>query len=151
MNKYIGTKIILAVSMMLLAAEETLGRVVGFTGERDSNNDAEGYLVEYEGGYRSWSPKAEFEAAYRQTNAMSFGLALEALKKGFKVARQGWNGKNMYLFLIMGGDANHPLVNNCESTEALPSVVMFTADKKLLLGWNASQTDMLADDWVIVE
>ena len=59
----------------------------------------EGYKVRYADGYESWSPKDVFEAAYRRTDGMNFGLAIEAAKMGKKIARAGWNGKNQYVEL----------------------------------------------------
>ena len=59
----------------------------------------DGYRVQYEDGYLSWSPKAVFEKAYRETAGLSFGLAIEAAKMGKKIARAGWNGKNQYVEL----------------------------------------------------
>jgi hypothetical protein len=94
---------------------------------------------------------------------MDFGDAIRALKEGKRVAREGWNGKGMWLSL--SGD---PLIstipadkfwskNNAEfaranggTAEVLPCITMKTADNKILMGWLASQTDMLATDWVAV-
>ncbi len=80
---------------------------------------------------------------------MNFGQAIEAMKQGKKVARIGWNGKGMYLYLADGellteaiGDGSFPFTD---------SIVMKTADDKYCIGWLASQTDMLAEDWMIVE
>lgn len=82
-------------------------------------------------------------------NRLTFGGALEALKAGKKVARTGWNGKGMYLYLADGklltqeiGDGSYPFTD---------SIVMKTADDRFCIGWLASQTDMLAEDWHIVE
>ena len=82
-------------------------------------------------------------------NSLTFGEALEAMKDGKKVARKGWNGKGMYLYLADGkllteeiGDGSYPFTD---------TVVMKTADNKYCIGWLASQTDMLAEDWHIVE
>jgi len=72
---------------------------------------------------------------------MNFGQAIQALKNGSKVSRNGWNGKNMWLALQVP-DAN--------SKMSLPYIYMFTADAKLV-PWLASQTDVLAEDWGIVE
>lgn len=72
---------------------------------------------------------------------MDFGQAIQALKSGKKVSRSGWNGKNMWLALQVP-DAN--------SKMSLPYIYMFTADAKLV-PWLASQTDVLAEDWGIVE
>ncbi len=92
---------------------------------------------------------------------MDFGDAIKALKSGEKVARQGWNGKGMWLILVSGT----PNVNCAEgsayykagflSGEILPHIDMYTTNssgrKAMLPGWLASQTDMLSEDWVIVE
>ena len=59
----------------------------------------EGYKVRYPDGYESFSPKAVFEAAYRPIDSMNFGLAIEAMKKGQKCRRAGWNGKNQHIEL----------------------------------------------------
>ncbi len=48
-------------------------------------------------GYISMSPKHVFDEAYKKTNGMTFGLAIEAMKKGHCVARKGWNGKGIYV------------------------------------------------------
>ena len=95
---------------------------------------------------------------------MNFGDAIAALKQGKKVSRMGWNGKGMYLFLIESyycyDQETVEKIGECafwddelkkDVVEILPSIAMRTADKKLLIGWLASQTDMLSEDWVIVE
>ena len=90
-----------------------------------------------------------------------FGEAIRALKAGKKVARQGWNGKGMYLWLLPAATVKaewckephlHGLAeSNGGEIECLGSIRMFTADRKVLTGWLASQSDMLSEDWVIVE
>lgn len=93
---------------------------------------------------------------------MDFGAAIQALKEGKKVAREGWNGKNMFLFLLPAGTIPKTAIhdpklrevlenNGKDHFEALGSIRMKTADDKILTGWLASQTDMLSEDWVIVE
>jgi hypothetical protein len=71
---------------------------------------------------------------------MKFGEALDLLEQGERVARQGWNGKGMWLKLQ---------VPDAHSKMTLPYVYMFTADKNQV-PWLCSQTDMLAKDWVHV-
>lgn len=98
------------------------------------------------------------------TTDLNFGEAIAALKAGFKVARKGWNGKNM--FLLMNGGysvlrenvrANNPIsekfleANGCDKLEILPHIDMWTAQKTLCVGWLASQTDMFAEDWIIIK
>ena len=68
---------------------------------------------------------------------MNFGQAIELLKQGKKVQRNGWNGKNMWLALQIPDE---------HSKMSLPYIYMFTADTKLV-PWLASQTDMLCEDW----
>lgn len=90
----------------------------------------------------------------------TFGEAVEALKQGKKVARKGWNGKGMYLWLkpaatIKAEWCKDPILKdiaeaNGGEVEALGTICMKTADGKILTGWLASQTDMLLEDWVIV-
>lgn len=92
-----------------------------------------------------------------------FGFALLMLKQGHRVARAGWNGKGMWLALSCDGTREVPAAAfwappNREYAEAnggkatvLPSITMKTATGEILMGWLASQTDMLAEDWTIVE
>lgn len=82
---------------------------------------------------------------------LGFGQALEMLKVGYKVARAGWNGKGMYLFLAKGTEIEFPKGDSHAEREVLPSIVMKTADDKLVVGWLASQTDMLAEDWMVLK
>lgn len=87
---------------------------------------------------------------------MNFGQALEVLKSGGRVRRAGWNGKGMFLFLVPGSvfKVNRaPLLGIYpEGTEITyrPHVDMRTADGSIV-PWVASQTDILDDDWEIVE
>lgn len=86
---------------------------------------------------------------------MDFGRALEELKAGKLVARRGWNGKNMFLFLVQGStfQVNRAPLNNIypEGTTVKyhAHIDMRTADGTIV-PWLASQTDVLAEDWVIV-
>lgn len=122
----------------------------------DPNLAGEGYAVKYEDGYISWSPRAVFEAAYQPITAMSFGHAIAALKAGEKVARAGWNGKGMFLFLVEGSkfQVNRPpllgIYPEGTTVRYHAHIDMKTA-QGYVVPWSASQPDMLADDWMIVE
>ena len=145
-KKYIGTKIITA-----WAAND--------------KNDRPGYGVLYEDGYQSWSPKETFDAAYRaiegDVQALTFGDAIHMLKMGEKVARAGWNGKGMWLALTLSihdiprDGTTMPvyrltLDDSGVGATALPWIGMKTSDNKFV-PWLASQTDMLAEDWIVVQ
>lgn len=75
--------------------------------------------------------------------AMNFGEAVEMLKAKKRVARSGWNGKGMYLGLCEGGGWR-------DGFRTADFIYMKTADDKIV-PWQASQTDVLAEDWGIVE
>ena len=97
--------------------------------------------------------KEEIQNKLIQKNNMNFGEALEAIKQGKLATRNGWNGKNMFIFLregrqITGVDPNTPMGGDFES---LPHICMKTVDNKCCVGWLASQIDMLAEDWEIIE
>lgn len=164
MNKsYIGTKVILAMAMTRLAYNQYRGWEL----PSDEDGADEGYLVEHTDGgkpnhkdhtgYISWSPKEQFDNAYRPTIGMTLGKAIEALKLGYRVARAGWNGKGMWLVLDPGsvvseareGSAYHK-AGVTGSFTINPHIDMKTATGEMQPGWLASQTDMLADDWQIV-
>lgn len=84
---------------------------------------------------------------------MNFGQTLEALKGGKKVARAGWNGKNQYIELasnISYMNASGRIVN-CEHDAIGNKAIAFVGTSGVQMGWLASQADMLAEDWVIVE
>jgi len=157
-QKFIGVKIIKAQIMGLLQAQQVLGRTVGYEGLTNEDGDCSGYLVEYKQrdnapAYRAWSPADVFQDAYRPIEQMTFGLAIEALKKGLMVSRTGWNGKGMWLFLMRGIDIQESMSSVYGDGEnGLPicdSICMKTADDKVVVGWLASQTDILAEDWQI--
>lgn len=141
MKRYIGTKIIQA---------EPQAKNYG----DPATHGQPGYKVVYPDGYTSWSPAAAFEEAYREASGLPFGLAVEALKKGGRVARAGWNGKGMWLALIpgdqwgIGGQAPYD-TPDAPHVQHAPFIGMKTADDKFV-PWLASQTDVLAEDWSIV-
>lgn len=143
MKRYVGTKFIEAKPMN----RGDYNKYRGWTIPADENPDAEGYLVRYPDGYESWSPRKQFEDAYKECTNMTFGIALELLKKGCKVAREGWNGKGMFLFLANGEDIQSSIGIEDKCVDV---ICMKTAQNTVVFGWLASQTDMLADDWVIV-
>lgn len=93
---------------------------------------------------------------------MDFGDAIRAMKAGKRVARAGWNGKGMWVALTPGSQfpadlakaghaarhrANEMTAGNGLLITLLPHIDMRAADGSMVIGWLASQTDMLADDW----
>lgn len=91
----------------------------------------------------------------------NFGQAIEEMKAGRSVWREGWNGKGMLLYINKGSqDADHPRGETIEGISSklfelgdagtvtrLPNINMRNAFGSTVTGWLASQTDMLAEDW----
>lgn len=146
MQQFYGTKNILAQPMTRIA----YNNLRGWELPADENGNDEGYLVEYldggdpnvEGyaGYVSWSPRKQFENAYQPVTAMSFGHAIEAMKRGSHVKRLGWNGKDQYIFIC------DPEVHSIVSVQ----FICIRTQSKQFGPWLASQCDMLAEDWQVV-
>jgi hypothetical protein len=94
---------------------------------------------------------------------LDFSDALEALKDGYKVAREGWNGKGMFIYLVKGQTVEPRELRN-EADEHVGSelphdteikinshIDMKAADGSIVVGWSPSQTDLLAEDWQLVD
>lgn len=160
MKKYIRCHLVEATPM----TRGAYNKKRGWTLPKDENPKDKGYLVKYPDGYVSWCPKAQFEAAGRPVDGMTFGMAIEAMKQGKKVARAGWNGKGMWLCVpLVEGPKEIPSTGiwgkpnadyaeqNGGTVKVMPYITMKAADGSIVMGWLASQTDMLADDWAIVD
>lgn len=88
-------------------------------------------------------------------DVVTFGKAVELLNQGNRVSRKGWNGKKMYLtyFSPVAHGMETLKVYDCEAgaeKPLLPFILMKTADD-MYVPWLASQSDVLADDWDIVD
>lgn len=174
--KFIRLNMVEAEPMKFGEFKEKFPKSGGANVERDANDD--GYVITYRKGkpneYVSWCPKAEFDLVSRPTDGLSFGLAIEAMKSGKKVARRGWNGKGMFLWLkpattIKAEWCKDEMLKGLVEANGgeilgLGTICMYTHDsserklysneppgrKAILTGWVPSQSDMLYDDWEIV-
>lgn len=153
MKTYLATQLVSAKPMT--RGEYNDHRMWECPADEDPNDP--GYLVESAGyksnhveheGYISWVPDEMFHAAFRPMPNMTFGMAIEALKSGQRVARKGWNGKEMWLCHVPQGLAAAVAFEHAV-LDALPWIAMKTADNHFV-PWLASQTDMLAEDWELV-
>lgn len=163
MQKFIGTKVILATPMN----RRDYNRYRGWELPTNENGDDEGFLVEYtdggkpnddrHDGYISWSPSEQFYSAYQLASKMNFGHAIEMLKRGEAVARAGWNGKGMFLYLVPAPEQGYPAQTGVAKAffgeGALVPYGAYIAMKTAtgeVVPWLASQTDVLAEDWCVV-
>lgn len=151
MEKFIGVKEIEAVRM-----------------NRQDYNDYRGWELPSDdgNGHIQWDPKEVFERDFQRTIGMTFGLAIEAAKKGYKIARSKWNGKNMFVvymeplqlppFNIQGtyrkvNDRTAKFIGEDKPLNCPPYFAMYNAQEEWIPGWLATQSDMLGKDWFIVE
>lgn len=94
---------------------------------------------------------------------MRFGEAIEKALEGKKIARHGWNGRGMYIYLTEGrGVPTDEWVARMPSQELTevekergnvfikPHLDMMNAQGERVIGWLASQADMMSDDWYVV-
>jgi len=81
---------------------------------------------------------------------LDFSEALGALKTGERITRPAWNGAGMYLFIVRTWEAESDFPAATDEGELAPFIAMKTADNKVV-PWLASQTDLLAEDWEIVD
>lgn len=151
METYIGTKMIKAKPM-------TRGHYNVFRSwdiPSNENPSDEGYLVEYEDNYISWSPKKTFESTYSTSGNFDFGSALQLLKLGYKVARKGWNGSDMFAYMVPANSypAQTGAIKSYFGDKLIPYRAYFalkTAQDDVAT-WVPSGSDILAEDWEIVE
>lgn len=87
---------------------------------------------------------------------MNFGEALNLLKQGYKLQRKGWNGKGMFIYYVPANKykvctkAAESIMDGGSMVEYAAYIAMYTADK-VVVPWLASQTDLLAEDWVAID
>ena len=106
---------------------------------------------------------------------MSFGKAIKALKEGKRVQRSGWNGKGLFVFMQVPADID---INIVPKMQSLPQSVKDEFVKRYenpenevpvfqsikyrnqlaivypdnsIYGWVASPSDILSEDWIILD
>lgn len=97
---------------------------------------------------------------------MDIGLAIKYARQGCKIAREGWNGKGMFIVLMPElylppyntanelrkvNDRTAKHIGNNTPLDSQPYFAMFTATQQWQPGWVCSQADLLADDWTVVD
>ena len=137
MKKFIGTKMVIATPMN----RQQYNDYRDWPLPNDEDGADDGYLVEYTDGgkpnhpnhtgYISWSPKEQFDAAYRPTDGLTFGLAIEALKLGKRVARSSWDS-NTWLILTSN------------------RIIKAFTDGSMSFNVQVSIDELFAEDWYIV-
>lgn len=123
--------------------------------EQEALAEAESRAVAYLQGAGIWNEEAK-------NNLVSFSTALEHLKAGKKVARQGWNGKDQWLSVSCPETRQVPAKgfwspHNAEYAESnggfaevAPCITLKNAQGQIVMGWIPSTGDLFAEDWVIL-
>lgn len=159
MKKYIGTKVIMAEPMTMKKAQKVLSRELNpaIYGE-------EGYLVEYEDGYKSWSPKSVFEGAYHEVGSVNFGGAITLLKAGLALRRKGWNGKGLFVVKQVPCHVTGDIIPNMQSLPIPAKNILMSRENphidytnQMLIinpngradSWVPSVSDVFAEDWEV--
>ena len=160
MKKYIGTKVIMAEPMTMTEAQKVLGREL-----TQSAIEENGYLVEYENGYKSWSPKSVFEKAYREVGSVNFGGAIDLLKAGLAGRRKGWNGKGLFIVKQVPSHITGDIIPKMQSLPQIAKDILMKRENpnidytnQMLIinpdgradSWLPTSSDVFADDWEVV-
>lgn len=160
MKKFIGTKVIMAEPMTMVEAQKVLGREI-----KPATDEEVGYLVEYEDGYKSWSPKSVFEKAYREVGSVNFGGAISLLKAGLAVRRKGWNGKGLFIVKQIPSHITGDIVSKMQSLPQSAKNILMSRENphidytnQMLIinpdgradSWVPSSSDVFAEDWEVV-
>jgi hypothetical protein len=102
---------------------------------------------------RLTNQKCECISEETEHKNFDFGIAIKLIKEGKRVQREGWNGKNQYIELATGISYrnNNDEIINAEHDAIGNKAIAFVGTSGVQIGWLASQADMLAEDWKIVE
>ena len=128
MEQYIGTKIV-----------EAEPEALRYKNEAGVEMCEEGYKVRYQDGYESWSPKGVFEEAYRKTDGMTFGLALEAMKKGKGARLPRWKPDVVIR-------AQYP-----DKNSKMTAPYLYAESRYGRVPWKETMIELFSDEWEIVD
>jgi threonine dehydrogenase-like Zn-dependent dehydrogenase len=115
----------------------------------------------YQKGQAAKTEALQAQTEDPKTSGLTFGEAIDVMKRGGRVARAGWNGKNQWVCLGQGHkeleaekfwNQNTRIFaeQNGGKAEVRPYMILKTADNAILMGWSPSQSDALAEDWTVV-
>lgn len=128
MKQYIGTKIV-----------EAEPQELRYRNEAGEDISEEGYKVRYQDGYESWSPKGVFEEAYRRTDGVTFGLALEAMKKGKGARLPQWKPDVVIR-------AQYP-----DRNSKMTAPYLYVESRYGRVPWKETMIELFSDEWEIVD
>lgn len=108
--------------------------------------------------------KERYEKLIGRSGGLTFSRALEAMRKGLKVCRKGWNSKDCWLSIplvdgpkvissrgIWGARNKDSLNENGQNATVMPYITRMDGKGRIVMGWIPTSIDMFSDDWIIVE
>lgn len=149
MKKFFGTKVVMAEPMTKIEAEKVLGRKIATL--KPVTVEENGYLVEYKGGYKSWSPKDVFDEAYHEAGSFTFGGAIVLLKDGFAVRRKSWNDKGLFIVKQVPSHIGGDIIPKMQSLPQSAKDILMSRENPHIDYTNQMliiNTDGKADSWV---
>ena len=158
MQKYIRSHIVEAKPCTLGEWEQETGRTWN---EPDRPRTEEGYKCDYPSGYSGWCPKGEFDKVSHPIDGMTFGQAIDTCRyTGAKIQRKNWNGEGQFVryeeTLVSEDGKLHLSEENAPGASVSSCFVFHFVNRKtgetgVQVGWLASQADMAASDWIILD
>lgn len=160
MAVYVGTAVVRARPMKC----GEYNKLRGWDMPLGEDPEEAGYLLEHVDGapnvpgfdgYVTWRRADVFEQTHPASGAMGFSQALELLRRGFAIARTGWNGKGMFAYLVPA--ASYPAQTGVARAYFDEKLVPYNAYMALkgvdgrVSCWTPSMGDVLADDWAVLE
>lgn len=128
----------------------------------DENGDDQGFHLVYPNGHQNWFPEKQFNELYQEADTrkqyhngkMTFGEATELAKLGFGVGRKGWNGANMFAYIVPENKyvPVTPIAKSYFNEQEVPYRAYWalkTAQNDIAM-WAPSGSDSLAEDWEVV-
>lgn len=139
----------------------------GWTLPANEDGDDAGYLMQYSNPtHENWLPSKMVDVAFSANGGYTFGQATALAKKGRKVARSSWNTKNVFIVHMPAlylppyntedtarkvNDRTAKWIGEDKPLDCKAYFAMYNAKEQWIPGWSASQADMLAEDWYVVE
>lgn len=154
MEKFIGIRVVDAKPMSRLEYNDYRRWIL----PTDEDGSDEGFLTDDGYGHIQWIPAETFIRDFQPMTGMSFGHAIEAMKVGYKVARAGWNGKNMFIVYQKGYPDGIPCnaqtakafgINEGDLFKCRPYFQLRCADGSHQM-WQPSVSDCLEKDWMVI-
>lgn len=161
MKKFIGIKVVIGSALTMTEAQKVLGREL-----KPATVEETASWLSTRTAIKSWSPASVFNEAYHRFGKMFFGEAVEALKSGLAVRREGWNGKGLFVVKQVPSHITGDIIPKMQSLPKSAKTILMSrknphidyTNQMLIINpggradsWVPSSSDVFAEDWEIVD